>query len=169
VLINHESSVGVFLLTSRRLIYLVITICISFIFYTCWIPTISVLNLAISPCYSNLLLRRRRWTGILWWGVLGYVLPRLLFLWSYEVFRYSISLRVIIVFRDIIYIIIILYSWHLIICEHFWSVCVEQLILGYAYDEYLVLLAKSGMTRNPQPSWVIHGPHPVSLLYQPVK
>jgi hypothetical protein len=56
------------------------------------------------------------------------VLPRLPFLWSYGVFRYSVSLRVV-----------ILYSWHLVICEHFWVVCVEQLILGHAYDEYLVL------------------------------
>jgi hypothetical protein len=29
-------------------------------------------------------------------------------------------LRVIAVLRDIIYIIIILYSWYLVICEHFW-------------------------------------------------
>jgi hypothetical protein len=98
--------------------------------YTCWVPTISVLNLASFLCYSNLLLRRRRWTRILRWGVLGYVSPQLLFLWSYGVFRYSISLRVIVVFRDIIYVINILYSWHLVICGHFLSVCVEQLILG---------------------------------------
>jgi hypothetical protein len=32
----------------------------------------------------------------------------------------SVSLRVAIVFRDITYVIIILYSWHLVICEHFW-------------------------------------------------
>jgi hypothetical protein len=82
---------------------------ISFIYCTCWVPTISVLNLAIFPCYSTLLLRRRRWTGILWRGVLGYVLPQLLFMWCYGVFRYSVSLRVILVFKDIIYIIIILY------------------------------------------------------------
>jgi hypothetical protein len=73
-----------------------------------------------NPCYSNLLLRRRRRTGIFWWRILGYVLPRLSFLWSYVVFCYSVSLRVIIVFRDITYVIITLYSWHLIICEHFW-------------------------------------------------
>jgi hypothetical protein len=77
-------------------------------------------TLLFPPCYSNLLLRGRRWTGILWRGVLGYVLPRLSFLWSYGVFRYSVSLRVITVFRDITYVIIILYSWHLVICEHFW-------------------------------------------------
>jgi hypothetical protein len=82
---------------------------ISFIYCTCWVPTISVLNLAVFPCYSNLLLRRRRWTGILRWGVIGYVLPRLSFLWGYGVFRCSILLRVVLVFKDKIYVIIILY------------------------------------------------------------
>jgi hypothetical protein len=81
----------------------------SFIYCTCWVPTISVLNPTIFPCYSNLLLRRRRWIGILRRGVLGYVLPRLPFLWCYGVFRYSILLRVILVFKDTIYVIIILY------------------------------------------------------------
>jgi hypothetical protein len=74
----------------------------------CIIITISVLNLTIFPCYSNLLLRRRGWTGILRRGVLGYVLPRLSFLWCYGVFQCSVSLRVIIVFRDTIYVIIII-------------------------------------------------------------
>jgi hypothetical protein len=82
---------------------------ISFVYCTCWVPTISVLNLAIFPCYSNLLLRRRRWIVILRRGVLGYMLPQLLFLWFYRVFRYSVSLRVVLVFKDIIYVIIILY------------------------------------------------------------
>jgi hypothetical protein len=82
---------------------------ISFIYCTSWVPTISVLNLAIFPCDSDLLLRRRRWTGILQRWFLGYVLPRLLFLWCCGVFRYSILLRVILVFKEIIYVIIILY------------------------------------------------------------
>jgi hypothetical protein len=82
----------------------------SFIFYTCWVPTISVLNLAIFPCYSNLLLRRRRWAGILQRGVLGYGLPQLPFMWCYGVFCCSVSLRVVLVFKDIIYVIIILYN-----------------------------------------------------------
>jgi hypothetical protein len=38
------------------------------------------------------------------------VLPRLSFLWSYGVFRYSVPLRIVIGFRDTIYVIIILYS-----------------------------------------------------------
>jgi hypothetical protein len=100
---------------------------------------ISVLNLTIFPCYSNLLLRRTRWTGILRWWVLGYVLPRLPFLWSYGVFCCSVPLRVIMVFRDITYVIIMHYSWHLVISKHFCAVCVDQLILGHAYDQYLVL------------------------------
>jgi hypothetical protein len=100
--------------------------------YTCWVPTISVLNLAISPCCTNLLLRRWRQTGILQRGVLGYALPLLPFLWCYGVFRCSIPfrMRVDLVFRDIIYVINILYLWHLAICENFLSECVEQLILG---------------------------------------
>jgi hypothetical protein len=93
---------------------------ISFISCTSWVPTISVLNLAIFPCYSNLLLRRRRWTGILRWWVLGYVLPRLPFLWCYGVFCCFVPLRVVLIFRDIIHVITIIYSWHLVICEHFW-------------------------------------------------
>jgi hypothetical protein len=92
---------------------------ISFIFCTSWVPTISVLNLAIPPCYSNPLLWKRRWTRIHQRGVLGYVLPRLPFLWCYGVFRYCVSLRVVLVVRDLIYVIIILYSWHLVICEYF--------------------------------------------------
>jgi hypothetical protein len=84
---------------------------ISFISCTCWVPTISVLNLAIFPFYSNLLLRRRRWVGIFRRGVLGYASPRLPFLWSYGVFRYSVSLRVALVFKDIHYVIIIHYIY----------------------------------------------------------
>jgi hypothetical protein len=101
--------------------YILFTFSYHLFYFTCWVPTISVHNLAIFPCYSNLLLRRRRWSRILWWGVLGYVLPQLPFLWCYGVFRCSISLRVVLVFKDIIYVIIYtLYSWHLVICEHFW-------------------------------------------------
>jgi hypothetical protein len=63
----------------------------------------------------------RGWTRILRRGVLGYVLPRLSFLWCYGVFCCSVPLRVVIVFRDTIYvIIIILYLWQLVICEPFW-------------------------------------------------
>jgi hypothetical protein len=98
------------------------------------------------PCHFPLLLRKRGWTRILRRGVLGRALPRLPFLWSYGVFRCSVSLRVIVVLRNNIYIIMILYLWHLIICEHFWSVCVKKLILDHTYDEYLILLTKLGMT-----------------------
>jgi hypothetical protein len=49
MLIINESSIGAFLLTTLYLIYLVISLCISFISCTCWVPTISALNLAIFP------------------------------------------------------------------------------------------------------------------------
>jgi hypothetical protein len=101
MLINGELSIGAFLLTILFQFYPCYYLALSFYSYTCWVPTISVLNLSIFRYYSNQLLRRRRWTGILWWGVLGYVLPRLPFLWSYGVFCCSVSLRVNIVFRDI--------------------------------------------------------------------
>jgi hypothetical protein len=121
VLIIGESCIGAVLLILLLQFYPCYYLALSFYSCTCWVQTISVLNLAIFPCYSNMLLRRRWWTGILRWGVLGYVLHRLSFLWCYGVFRYSIPLRVIIVFRDTIYRIInILYLWHLVICEHFW-------------------------------------------------
>jgi hypothetical protein len=110
MLLINESSVGAFLLIALYLIYLIIILCISFISCTCWVPTISVLNRAIFPCYKNLLLRRGRWTGILWRVVLGYALPRLPFLWGYGVFRYFVSLRVVLVFKDNIYVIIRLYN-----------------------------------------------------------
>jgi hypothetical protein len=119
MLIIGESSIGAFLLTILLQFYPCYYLVLSFYPYTCWVPTISVLKLAIFLRYSNLLLRRRRWTGIVRRGVLDYVLARLSFMWSYRVFHYSVSLRVIIVFRDITYVIIILYSWHLVICEHF--------------------------------------------------
>jgi hypothetical protein len=109
-----------FLLTILFQFYSCYYLVLSFYSYTCWVPIISILNLAIFHCYSNLLFRRRRWSRILWWGVLGYVLPQLPFLCSYGIFHYSILLRVIIIFRDITYVIIIFYSWHLVICEHFW-------------------------------------------------
>jgi hypothetical protein len=116
VLIIGESYIGAFLLILLSQFYPCYYLALPFYSCTCWVPTISVLNLAIFP----LLLRRRGWTRILRRGVLSYVLPQLSFLWCYGVFRWSILLRVIIVFRDTIYVIIVLYSWHLVICEHFW-------------------------------------------------
>jgi hypothetical protein len=105
MLIINELSVCAFLLITLCLIFLVITFTYHLFYCTCWVPTINVLNLAIFPCYSNILLWSRRWIGIPRRGVLGYVLPRLPFLWCYEVFRCSVSSSVILVFKDIIYVI----------------------------------------------------------------
>jgi hypothetical protein len=93
---------------------------ISFISCTCWVPTISVLNLAIFPCHSNLLLRRRRWTGIPQRGVLGYASPRLpfLWLWSLPLFRFAESRLSL--YGHQLCNNYTLYFWHLVICKHFW-------------------------------------------------
>jgi hypothetical protein len=48
-------------------------------------------------------------------------------------------LRVILVFKDIIYVINILYTHDIWLSVSTFGVCMEQLILGHAYDEYLVL------------------------------
>jgi hypothetical protein len=139
VLIIGESSIGAISAYHFTTVLSLLSLCIIILF----LHLLSTNHKCTQPCYfplySNLLPRRRRWTGILRRGILGYVLPRLPFLWSYGVFRCSVLLRVIIVFRDITCVIIVLYLWHLVIYEHFWAVCVEQLILGHAYDEYLVL------------------------------
>jgi hypothetical protein len=65
------------------------------------------------PCYFPLLLKPAAQKEKMDWNSLTRSsrlrVARLPFLWSSRVFHYSISLRVIIVFRDITYAIIILY------------------------------------------------------------
>jgi hypothetical protein len=118
VLIIWELST--FLLIALYFIYLVITPCISFVSCTCWVPTISVLNLPIFP----LLLKPAAQKEKMDWNcsmrssrlrVAPVAVP--VVLWC---LRYSVKLRVVIVLRDIIYVIITLYSWHLVICDYFW-------------------------------------------------
>jgi hypothetical protein len=120
---------------------------IPFIYCTCWVPTISILNLAIFPFYSNLLLRRRRWTRILWWGVLCYVLPRLPFLWCYGVFRCPVSLRVVLVFKDIIYVITILYIRDISLSVSTFGCMCGTIDPGSCIRWVLSFGIKSGMTR----------------------
>jgi hypothetical protein len=56
--------------------------------------------------------------------------------------------RLIIVFRDIIYIINILYSWHLVIYEQFLSVCVEQLILSMQHWSINIWYLSNSLTNK---------------------
>jgi hypothetical protein len=65
VLIIRESSIGAFLLTILLQFYTCYYLALSFYSCTHGLPTISVLNLAIFPCYSDLLLERGWSTGIL--------------------------------------------------------------------------------------------------------
>jgi hypothetical protein len=95
-----------FCLQHYTLFLLVITLHIIY-----FLHLLSTNHKCTQPCYFPLLLRRRRWTGILRRIVLGYASPRLPFLWYYGVFRCSVSLRVALVFKDINYVIIILYIY----------------------------------------------------------
>jgi hypothetical protein len=85
MLIICESSIGVFLHLTLLQLYLWYYILHIIISYTCWVPTISVLNLAISLYCTNLLLRSWRRFGILWWGILDEWLPPVDCMWSYGV------------------------------------------------------------------------------------
>jgi hypothetical protein len=87
---------------------------------------LSINHKCTQPCYFSLLLKpvaqkeRMDWNSLMRSSRLR--VARLSFLWCYGVFRCSVPLRVIIDFRDTIYvIIIILYLWHLFVCEYFWS------------------------------------------------
>jgi hypothetical protein len=91
--------------------------CISYISCTCWVPTISVLNLANFPLLlkpaaqkekmdCNSLMRSSSLLVALVAQMESSAIP---FRWESSVFKY------------IIYVIIILHSWLLVICEHFWS------------------------------------------------
>jgi hypothetical protein len=106
MLINEESSISAISSYPFITVLSLLLPCIIILF----LHLLSTNHKCTQPCYFLLLLRRRRWTGIIRRRVLGYVLPRLPFLWSYGVFRCSVSLRVIIVFRDFTYVIIMLYS-----------------------------------------------------------
>jgi hypothetical protein len=136
---------------------------------TCWVPTISLLNLAIFPCYSNQLLRRKWWTGMLWRGVLGYASPQLPFLWCYGVFHCSVLLRVVLVFKDIICVIIILYTmtfgylWALLghMCGTFDPGSCIRWVLGFGiktrYD--IPCFSHRSFTEHPSGSIIAASPH----------
>jgi hypothetical protein len=139
VLIIGESSIGAISAYHFITILSLLLPCI----ITLFLHLLSINHKCTQPCYFLLLLKpaaqkeKMDWNSSMRSSRL--CVAWLPFLWSYGVFHCSISLRVIIVFRYITYVIIILYSWHLVIWEHFWVVCVEPMILGHAYDEYLVL------------------------------
>jgi hypothetical protein len=67
MLITCESSVGAFLHLTLLYLYLWYYNMHIIIYCTCWVPTLSVLNLAISPCSTNLLLRSwmRFWDSLM--------------------------------------------------------------------------------------------------------
>jgi hypothetical protein len=140
MLLINESIVGAFLLTTLYLIYLVITLCISFIFCTCWVPTIIVVNLAIFPSHSNLLLRswRRLWSKLIWcsrWVIASGQL---------HVELWCLSTAMLLRVFDLVYYktlfgnkYIILRHW--LFCIHFLNGMCVNLISGRTYYEHLFL------------------------------
>jgi hypothetical protein len=115
------------------------------------------------------MLRRRRWTRILRRRVLCYVLSWLPFLWSYGVLRYSISLRVIIVFRDITYAIIYFIRDIWFPKNPFGRMCGTiypgsciRWVLGFGiktgYDRFPLLVMALGWARLVHMIWVLFHP-----------
>jgi hypothetical protein len=108
MLIINASSVGAFLLTALCLIYLVITLHIIYFPHL-----LSTNHKCTQPCYFPLLLKPAAQKEKMDWNSSTRSsrlrVAQLPFLWCYGVFRCSVSLRVILVFKDIIYVIIILY------------------------------------------------------------
>jgi hypothetical protein len=109
MLIIGESCIVAFLLILLLQFY-PCYLALSFYSYTYWVPTISVLNLAISPLLLKPAAQKERmdWSSSTRSSRLC-VAPVvvLVVLWSLPLFC-SVLLRVIIVFRDTIYVIIII-------------------------------------------------------------
>jgi hypothetical protein len=120
VLITGEPCICAFLLILLLQFYPCYYLALSFYSCTCWVPTISVLNLAIFPLLLKPVAQKERmdWNSSMRCSRLRVnlvVIPMVL--WSLPLFRSAEGHHSL---RDTIYIIIILYSWHLVICEHFW-------------------------------------------------
>jgi hypothetical protein len=119
---------------------------------------LSVPNLAIFPCYSNMLLKKRRWTRIFRQWVLGYASPWLPFLWCYGVFCCSVSLRVILVFKYIIYVIIILYVYDIwLSMSNFDRMC-ETIDPGSCIRWVLDFVIKTGYDSHAAACWRMVAP-----------
>jgi hypothetical protein len=110
--------------------YLHILSCISFYSRTCRVPTISVLNLAISPCCKNMLLKSWRRFGVLLYGLLGERLPRSIACGVMVSFCCDASESVRLVFCKILFCNKYYILWHLLFCIHFLYGMCENLFLG---------------------------------------
>jgi hypothetical protein len=115
VLIIGESCIGAFLLMLLFSFILVVTL------HYHIMHLLSTNHKCTQPCYFPLLLKPTAQKERMDWNsstrcsrlrVAPVVVPVVL---------WSLPLRVVIFFGDTIYVIIILYSWHFVICEHFWS------------------------------------------------
>jgi hypothetical protein len=139
MLIIYESSIGAFLLTTLYLIYLVIPLHVIY-----FLHLLSIHHKCTQPCYFPLLLKPAVQKEVMDWNSSTRssrlrVAPGCPFLWCDGVFRCSVPLRVVLVNKDNISVLIILYIMTFGFLRTLLAVCVEHLILGHAYDEYSVL------------------------------
>jgi hypothetical protein len=131
VLITCESSICAFStynLNTTLPYYYTMPILIS---CTCWVLTISVLNIAIFPLLLKLAAQKMKivWNSLMRSSRLA--LPRLHIPMDYGVFHCSTSVRESFsLLKDNIYLMIILYSWHLALLWILMFVCMEILFLG---------------------------------------
>jgi hypothetical protein len=141
VLIIGESCIGAFLVILLSQFYTCCYLALSFYSYTCWVPTISVLSLAIFPLLLKPAAQKERmdWnssTKSSRLRVAPVVIP--VVLWSLPLFCSTKShhslYRHYLCNNNHTLFMTIGYLWTLL------AVCVEQLILGHAYDEYFILV-----------------------------
>jgi hypothetical protein len=71
--------------------------------------------------------------------------PGCIFPWIMEPFVVLLSRVSFSLLKDIIYVIIILYLWHLVICEHFCSYVWNKNVPGHICDEYSDLVWNLGL------------------------
>jgi hypothetical protein len=139
VLIIGQSCIGAFLLILLLQFYPCYYLALSFYSYTCWVPTISVLNLAIFPLLLKHVAQKKRmdWNSSMrssWLRVAPVVIP--VVLWSLPLFCSTESHHSLwrhYLCNTCTLFVTFGYLWTLL------AVCVEQLMLGHACDEYLVL------------------------------
>jgi hypothetical protein len=154
VLIIWESSVGAFLLSVLLQLY--------HCYYTLHIIYFSTLakyhhkctHSCYFPCYSNLLLKRWRWCGILRWDILDLCCPGCIFLWIMEPSTILLPWESFSLLKDNMSVIsILLFVTFGIIMNTFIRMS-EINVPRHTCDEYLILFQKLGMIAISVGPWL---------------
>jgi hypothetical protein len=125
----------------------VIIPCISLYSYTCWVPTINVLNLVVLTLRLKPTTQKIKMVGNSSMRSSRLALPRLDIPMDYGAFCCSTFVKESFsLLKDVIYVIIILYSRHLKLLWTFFVCMCGINISGHICDKYSVLVTKPGMT-----------------------